>query len=344
MTARQIKVALVGAGNIGRAFLQLMLDKAALLEQRHGFQMVLVGLADRSGAALSAAGLEPEGLLALKAAGRGVGDLALGGQPGMPPDEMVRRCGADLLLEASPTNIVDGQPGLRTMETALGLGLHVVSANKGPLVLAYPRLLALAREHGVMLKHSAAVADSCPTVNIGQRDLLGCDIARVEGIFNMTTNTILCRMEEQGLTFAEALAQAQAEGIAEADPTLDIDGWDAANKLVILANSVLGLPATLRDVEIEGIRAVHVEALQRARATGAAIKLLATATQVGASYKLAVRPTTIPLDHPLARLAADQMGIVYHTDVQGTISAVAGQQGVVTTAGAMLRDVIAICG
>jgi homoserine dehydrogenase len=196
----------------------------------------------------------------------------------------------------------------------------------------------------VALKHSAAVAGSCPTVNIGQRDLLGCDISCLEGIFNMTTNTILCQMEEKGLTFAEALALAQAEGIAEADPTLDIDGWDAANKLVILANSVLGMPATLHDVEVEGIRALRVEALQQAKAAGAAIKLLATATRAETGYRLAVKPTTIPLAHPLARLSADQMGIVYYTDAQGTISTVAGRQGVLATAGAMLRDVIAICG
>lgn len=344
MAVKQVRVALVGAGNIGRAFLQLMLDKAELLRQRHGFEMTLVGLADRSGAALDPAGLRPADILSLKAAGRGAAALPAHGQPGMPPDELVRRCGADLLLEASPTNIVDGQPGLRTIETALGLKMHVVSANKGPLVLAYPHLMALARQQGVALKHSAAVAGSCPTVNIGQRDLLGCQVARLEGIFNMTTNTILCRMAEKGLSFDVALAQAQAEGIAEADPTLDIDGWDAANKLVILANSVLGLPVTLADVEVEGIRGVRIEALQRAQAEGSAIKLLATAAQAGDGYKLAVRPTTIPLTHPLARLTADQMGIIYYTDVQGTIAAVAGQQGVLTTAGAMLRDVVAICG
>jgi len=333
---------MVGVGNVGRSFLKLMMDKKRTLSDRYGLQLALVAAADSSGAALAADGLDPAALLALKAKGQGAARLNSGGMPGMTPREMIRQTGADLLLEVSPTNLVDGQPGLGAIEEALKLGMHIVTANKGPLVLAYPRLMALARQKGRQLRHSAAVAGACPTVNIGQRDLAGCDISQIEGIFNTTTNYILCQMTDKGKSFAEALAEAQANGVAEADPSLDIDGWDAANKLVILANSVLGVPATLKDVQVTGIRNLKMETLQEARARGAAIKLLAVATKTDGGYRLSVKPTELPLSYPLARLTAWEMGIIYYTDIQGTMRAVVDEQGTIPTAAAMLRDLINI--
>ena len=333
---------MVGVGNVGRSFLKLMTDKKRTLSDRYGLRLALVAAADSSGAALIAEGLDPAALLALKAKGEGVAKLKPGGLPGVTAREMIRQARADLLLEVSPTNLVDGQPGLEAMEQALELGMHVVTANKGPLVLAYSRLMALARQKGRQLRHSAAVAGACPTVNIGQRDLAGCDILRIEGIFNTTTNYILCQMTDKGKSFAEALAEAQSHGVAEADPSLDIDGWDAANKLVILANSVLGVPATLKDVQVTGIRNLKVEALQGAQAKGAAIKLLAVAAKTDGDYQFSVQPTELPLSHPLARLTAWEMGITYYTDTQGIMRAVVDEQGTIPTAAAMLRDVINI--
>ena len=335
-----IKMILIGVGNIGRPFLQLVLDKADTLYYRHGLRLLLVGLADSSGAALSAGGISPAEALQIKAAGRGVSELAEIGHPAMSAEQAVRQSGADLLLDASPTNLIDGQPGLGAVEAALESGMNVVCANKGPLVLAYPRLMRLAQQHGVAIRHSAAAAAACPTVNLGQRDLAGCDILRVDGVYNMTTNYILCQMADEGLTFDEALTQAQEQGIAEADPTLDVDGWDAANKLVILANSVLGTPAKLQDVAVTGIRHLQPQDLQRAQAAGSTIKLVASAIQQEGSYRFKVEPVELPASHPLAGLSADQLGIVYDTDIQGTICATAGQQGTLSTAAAMLRDII----
>ncbi len=333
MSVQEVRVALSGVGNIGRSFLRLMIDKEALLATRYGLGLRLVAAADSSGVALAADGLDPATLLALKAERRGVATLAVSGVPALTPREMVLRAGADVLLEASPTNLKDGEPGMSAIEAALG---------RGPLVLAYRRLQDMARQHGVQLRHSAAVAGACPTVNMGQRDLAGCVISRVEGIFNTTTNYILCQMQDAGKSFAEALSEAQADGVAEADPTLDVDGWDAANKLVILANSVLGVPATLQDVRVQGIRHLTVQDLQHAKARGGAIKLLVLAERKGGSYELSVQPTFLLLSHPLARLTAWEMGIVYHTDVQGVMRAIVDEQGPLPTAAAMLRDLLSI--
>ena len=158
----------------------------------------------------------------------------------------------------------------------------------------------------------------------------------------MTTNYILTRMADDGLSYTEALAHAQAAGHAETDPTLDVEGWDAANKLVILAHSVLGQPATLADVDVEGIRGVTPEALAEAAADGQRLKLVAIAEWTGEGYRLSVRPTRLDTTHPLAQLGPKQMGIVYHTDVCGVLSAAIVEETPVPTAAAMLRDIVGI--
>jgi homoserine dehydrogenase len=255
---------------------------------------------------------------------------------------MVQTAEADLLLEAAPANMQSGQPGLACIETALSRGMHVVTADKVPLVLAYPQLMELAQRHGVRLLFDATVAGGLPAVNIGRRDLAAAHIHRLEGILNLTTNYILTRMADDRLSYAEALADAQAAGHAETDPTLDVEGWDAANKLVILAQSVLDQPVTLDDVDVEGITQITGEMLREAASRGKRIKLVATAQERDDGYSLSVRCVELEASHPLAQLRSKQMGIVYQTDISGAISATIVEETPVPTASAMLRDVIDI--
>lgn len=339
--AQPVRLLLVGAGNVGRRFLELVERKEEFLCHRLGLQLVVVGVSDTSGAAICAGGLAPGKIAALKADGLGVAETPEWGRPGMAALEMVQSMEADLLLEASPANMEDGQPGLGCMEVALAKEMHVVTANKAPLVLAYRRLLELAEAHGVRLRFDATVAGGLPAVNLGQRDLAAAEIRRLEGVLNLTTNYILTRMARDGLSYEEALADAQAAGHAEADPTLDVDGWDAANKLVILAQSVLDYPATLDDVSVEGIRGVSAEMLSQG-ADGKRLNLVATAERQGDGYQLSVRPTWLAADHPLAQLGPKQMAIVYHSDISGVISAAIVEETPLPTASAMLRDVVDI--
>ncbi len=336
------RLLLIGVGHVGRRFLELLVRKREMLRARLGLDLALVGVADTSGAAICAEGLDPAQLVRLKAEGRGVASAPGWGRPGLTGLEMVQTTAADLLLEASPGNLTDGQPALGCIEAALRRGMHVVTANKAPLVLAYPRLMALAEAHGVQLRFDATVAGGLPAINLGQRDLAAAEIHRLEGVLNLTTNYILTRMADDGLSYQEALAQAQAAGHAEADPSLDVQGWDAANKLVILANSVLGVPARLADVEIEGITGITAETLRRAAARGQRVKLVATAQRENDGYRLSVRPTGLDATHPLAQLGPQQMGIVYHTDICGVISAAIVEETPLPTAAAMLRDVVDI--
>ncbi len=340
--ARTVRLLLIGAGNVGRRVLELLVRKEDLLRDRLGLQLWVVGVADTSGVAICPDGLDPQQIVDLKAGGQGVAAYPRWGQGGISALDMVRAAEADLLLEASPANLRDGQPGLGCIETALSKGMHVVTANKAPLVLAFPRLLDLARAHGVHLRFDATVAGGLPAVNLGQRDLAAAHIQRLEGILNLTTNYILTRMADDGLSYDEALAHAQAAGHAETDPSLDVEGWDAANKLVILAHSVLGYAATLEDIAVEGITAITDTMLAQAAAEGKRVKLVATAEEREGGYHLHVRPTWLDAGHPLARLGAKQMGIVYHTDISGVISAAIVEETPVPTASAVLRDIVDI--
>lgn len=257
--------------------------------------------------------------------------------------QMLGQCDFDLLVEVSPTNLKTGEPGLSCIRWTLQQGIPVVTANKGPLVLAYQELMDLAEDNEAAFLFGATVAGALPVVNIGMRDLSGCRVERVEGIFNSTTNYILCRMADEGLSFGDALAETQEAGIAERDPTLDIDGWDAANKLVIVANSVLNCPTKLSDLEVRGIRDIAREELLQARSEGKTLKLLATAVRRGDGYELAVRPTPLPSSHPLAGLRLWDMGVIYYTDTMGTITAIVEEKGALPTAAAVLSDMVNVC-
>jgi homoserine dehydrogenase len=341
------RLALVGMGHVGRNLLRVLESQRDLLVERHGVAFSVVALADSRGAAWDRAGLDPARALALKERGASVAALEGAGRPGMQAPDLVRRAPADVVVDATPANLETGQPGLELVRAALGRQLAVVLANKAPLALAYGELAAasdLGDPAAPPLRFSACVGGAMPTVNLGLRDLAGARVLRVEAVLNGTTQYMLRAMEE-GRSFAEALADAARRGLTETDPSLDVDGWDAASKLVIVANSVLRQPATLRDVRVRGLREVTPEGLRAARESGRRIVLLSLAergTDPAGPFRLSVEPTALPLTHPLARMDADEMGVVYHTDIAGRAHATTLERDPVPTAAAILRDLIEI--
>ncbi len=357
----KVRLALVGLGNVGRAFLDLMVSKAGVLAERYGLELVLTGAADSSGAVMEAGGIDPIALRTHKERGGNAASF-VGGVPGMSALKLTAQSAADVLLEASIVNLETGQPGLDCARRAIRRGMGVVLANKGPLVHAFAELTAEAQAAGVGLAYSATVCGALPVVNIGRRDLTACDIRSVRGIFNSTSNSILTAMA-QGQGYAEALRQAQLEGVAEADPSLDVEGWDTANKLVIIANSVLSQPAALADVKpVIGITGITQEQIRQAAACGQVVKLVARAEGEhdpannargfpanntrgsGAKYRLSVQPEWLPAGSFLSGVNGFEMGVVFDTDVMGLQQFKVDERGPVPTAGAMLRDVINMMG
>ncbi|MCS7078499.1 MAG: homoserine dehydrogenase [Chloracidobacterium sp.] len=346
METRTLRCILTGLGNIGRTFLEILPARTALLRKRYGVALEFVAVADSSGCIASEHGLDTAAIVACKRARRGVTALAGGNIQSMEMAAAVRELVADLLLEATPTDIHTGQPGLDLVRTALQRGLHVVMASKGALVVAFDELARLSDWSGdpqrPRLRFSGAVAGALPSVNIGWRDLAGGEIRSIEAVLNGTTQVMLTLMGE-GKTYAEALAEAQRIGIAEPDPTLDVEGWDAANKLLILANAVLRQPTRLTDIAVEGITRVTPDDIRQARRNGGGLILLAKAERgPDGRYALSVRPTAVPADHPLARLGMQEAGIVYQSDIFGRTTAFSMEDGPVGTAAAMLRDVLSI--
>jgi homoserine dehydrogenase len=341
---RTRRLLLAGLGNVGRNFLRILQSQRTLLAERYGVAFRVVGVADSGGIATARDGFDPAAILAAKERGDSVASLP-GATRGANPVELIARAPADALLEATPVNLSTGEPGLGLTRAALSAGVPVVLANKGPLALAYGELAALSdlSGAGVPLRFSACVGGAMPTINLGVRDLAGARILRVEAVLNGTTQQILRAMEE-GQSYAEALADAQRRGLTETDPSLDVDGWDAANKLVILANAVLGQPARLRDLSIAGIGGLTAEALAAALGRGQRIVLLCLAEPDGAAgrFRLSVGPAALPLEHPLARMGGDEMGVVYYTDIAGRMSATSAERDPVPTAAAMLRDLLEI--
>ncbi len=335
---RPIPTALIGLGNVGRNFLRILEMKGERLAQDYGLAFRVICVADSSGVAVDPQGFDPQSTRRHKEAGGRVADLP-GFLPGMDPAQAVAQLACDLVLDASPVNLESGEPGLSVARTALARGVDTVLANKAPLVLAYQELHRLARDSGAGLAFSATVCGALPVVNIGQRDLVTADIRLLQGIFNSTSNFILGEMA-QGRSYQEALAEAQARGIAEADPSLDVEGWDTANKLVILANSVLGMPATLEQVSVQGILGVTTAQLQELAAQGRTLKLLAVARREGEGYRLSVAPTVLPTDSFLGQCDGWEMGVEFQSDLYGKMYHKIWEREPLPTAAAMLRDAV----
>ncbi len=336
-----IDAALMGVGSVGRGLLQILETRAARIGAQHGLALRVVLAADSSGVAHNPDGFDPAALRTFKEGGGRLQSLPEF-LSGVTPAQALKRFPCALLFDCSPVNLTSGEPGLSAVRAALGRGIHAVLANKAPLVLAFDELHALAHAHGARLAFSATVCGALPVINLLQRDLPVAHIPRLRGIFNATSNYILAEMEA-GRTYAAALAEAQRRGMAETDPTLDVDGWDTANKLVIIANAALGMRAGLADVEVTGMRGVSLEMLQAARAAGETIKLVASAEQRDSEtggYTLRVAPTRLPLDDFLARCSGWEMGIEVDSDLYGLQSYKIRQTGPLPTAAAMLRDAV----
>lgn len=333
---------MMGFGNVGRALVELLVQRGEEIERHHGVSVRFVLVADRSGAAADPDGLDPRRLLEVKTAAGGVAAYP-GGLPGVGGlDAITSTTDADLLLEASPTSVRTGEPGLSHIRTALSRGMHVVTANKGPLVVAYHDLMRLARAERVELRGAATVAAPVPALDLARYALHGTVVDSIEAVPNGTTNYILTMMEN-GHSLEDGVRAAQVAGIAETDPALDVDGWDSAAKIIILANAVMGVDVRLDDVSVQGIGAVTTSELAALRRQGQALKLLARARRGPHGLELSVAPAPLPLDHPLARLRNTAMGVLFHTDLLADLFvSVDGDDSPRGTAQAMLRDIVNI--
>lgn len=340
-----MNIALIGFGTVGQGLVEVLREKATDLQQSHHFSPRVVAVTTGSRGSL----YHPDGLdlnALLHAAQRTKPGYAYldeaypdsaGLQRGWSAQRIAVDSNADVLIEASPSNLETGQPALDLCYLALDSGKHLILANKGPVALAYTDLVARANANQRHVLLEATVMAGTPAIRTGLEALAGCNIRAVRGILNGTTNYMLTQME-QGLTYGEALQQAQELGYAEADPTGDVAGWDAAGKVLILTAAFFGLSLTMRDLTVTGITTITQGDIQAAQANGQRWKLIAEATPQGGS----VKPMRLPIANPLANVSGATNAITYQTDLLGDVTLVGAGAGRKETGFALLADLLAL--
>jgi len=334
-----LRIILAGFGTVGQALTKVLHKDEQRIVQAYGFRPQLTTIVDSQGSCFDEAGLDIPLVLKTKEKYGTVAKYPGSGHrnDGNSRTRIISDSEAEVVVETTPTNYKDGEPGLSNIKTALSTRKHVVTANKGPLALAMPALLELARHRNRQLRFSGTVGGGTPFLDFAAKCMPGEKIARIKGILNGTTNYILTRMENPSLTFQKALAEAQKKGYAEKDPTHDVEGFDTAAKIVIIANWVLTKGISLRDIKITGISKIKPQELRKAQASGARIKLIGRIEESSAS----VRPEEIQADDPTC--VPDTLNaLTFSTEHAGDITLVGPGAGGERTASAIVRDLVSI--
>jgi homoserine dehydrogenase len=330
-----------GFGNVGRAFAQLVADKDEYLKGRYGLGLELVALVDIGGAAIAEGDSLPIiELLSHVEKGGTLETFPKVGHVGVSAIQAIAKIDADVLIEATPANLATGEPGRAHIMAALDKGMDIVSANKAPLVLFYKEINELARARGSRIYMSAATAAALPTLDVGLVSLAGSKILSLEGILNGTTNYILTRMHREKCSYDDALRAAQEMGIAETDPSLDVEGWDTRNKLLLIANRLFEGNFAPEYVEVTGIARITLDDIEAAQKDGKVIKLLGVAELENDQVRLRVEPAALSREHPLAPIDYAEKAISYLTDTMGRITVTGGKSSPLGAAAALLKDLI----
>lgn len=342
-----LELMLVGFGRVAQRFVTLLEEQREKLARDFGLSVRIVAVATRRhGRAAAARGVEPQALIESIKRGERIGDH----DPEQPTAGFIRALASRsaaagearlVVVETTTLDIERGQPAIDHVRAALEAGAHVVTANKGPAAFAYHALEQAAKKAGRRFLFEGAVMDGIPIFNLVRETLPAVEIVGFRGVVNSTTNYVLTAMEE-GQGFDAALADMRIAGIAEADASLDVDGWDAAAKTAALANVLLDARLTPQTVERRGITAETGARAVAARAAGRRLKLVARAARQNGGVTARVAPEELPEDDLLAGLEGQQNAIVFHTDLLGEIAVVQRGSGLTQTAYALLSDLIAI--
>ncbi|ABC56887.1 MULTISPECIES: homoserine dehydrogenase [Methanosphaera] len=337
MTSNKMRLCVLGFGAVGQGLAKVVLMKHEELIEKYGIDLEITAISDRSGAAINPNGLDLQQALDTKEKTGKIKDYPEYGVSGVDGVEVLDKAEYDCLVEATPTNIDDGQPTQTHILKAMNDKKDVVTSNKGPLALNFKTLIETARENNVKFRFEASVGGTMPVINLARESLAGNNIHSVQGILNGTTNYILSRMANEGTEYEPTLKEAQELGIAETNPYQDVEGLDAACKIVIIANSLMGWDVTLDDVSREGISGISSNAVKLALKDGYLIKLVAEAND----GKLRVAPMLVKQGSPFAVNGTLNV-ITLKTDLSEDVTVVGVGAGSIETASAILSDIISI--
>jgi len=332
------KLVLLGFGNVGQALARLLLEKRSELQHRYLTRFMVTAVATGThGRALDPNGVDLERALEIMQSGGSLDELS--SSPAHPDNlELIRASRADVMFENTPVSYKDGQPAISHIETALENGMHAFTANKGAVVHGYPRLHALAAKHGLKFFFESTVMDGVP-VFAAFRHMPAVNLSSIWGVLNSTTNLILSRMEA-GDSFNEAVRFSQQIGIAETDPSGDIEGWDAAVKLSAMITVLMDHPFTPDLVDRTGIESITPKMIAEAKAEGRRYKLVAHAWKEGEQVKAKVSPELVGPDSVLYNINGTTAIVQFESDVLGKLSLIEEDLGTRTTAYGLLADFI----
>jgi len=329
-----MRIILCGFGVVGQSFVKLLESRSEDLYARYGLKPRIVGVFDRNGSAVDPSGLDTSRLIDVKKKYGSVNKYS-DTENNTSGTEIINNLEAEVLIETTESNYKDAEPGMTNIVDAMKRGMHVISVNKGPLALAFPSLMEIAEYNHVLFRFSGTVGGGTPILDFAKNSLRGERIVSFDGILNGTTNYILTNMAN-GMSFNDALDDAKQNGYVEADESLDLDGLDAAAKLVILANWIMGIKVTMPDIKITGIRKIDNSDIKRAAEKNCAIKLIASCNK-----ELTVTPKEIAIIDPLC-VSGTLNAISFTSEHSGTQTIIGRGAGGIETASSILRDLIDI--
>ncbi|CAM2078455.1 MAG: homoserine dehydrogenase [uncultured Clostridium sp.] len=334
-------IGLIGFGGVGQAFVKLLVEKKKYIFEKYNLDLKVKYILKSDGGIYESNGIDLEELAEFINKKKSIKEHILW-KENLKFEEMIQNNDVDTLVELTSTNIETGEPGLTHIKRALESGINVVTGNKGPIILKYKELKEIADKNSVKLKVGCTTGGALPSINVGLYDVAGSEIQAIEGILNGTTNYILSKMSMEEVSYEEALAQAQKDGIAEANPSLDVLGYDTACKIVILANVLMDANIKLEDIEVKGITEVKLETIKESKKENEKLKLIGRVYREDNIVKAYVRPIKIKEDHPLYFVDYKNKGVFFKTDSLGDISIIGGASGTRNAAASILRDLVLV--
>jgi len=336
------KLAFIGYGTVGQGLTEILLEKQRMLEEKYDFTFSVVAISDLfKGSVYDDAGLDMKKILEIVKSGKKLDEYP-SGIKGMDSISTIKDTVANTIIEVTFTDVKTGEPALAHIKAALQAGKNVVSTNKGPVVKQVVDLLDLAEKNNASYGFEGVVLSGTPVINLVKYTLAGNKINSFKGILNGTTNFILTKMEE-GMSYDDALNTAQELGYAEADPSGDVEGFDALGKVVILTNVVLGKKITWEDVERRGITQITIKDIESAKKEGKRWKLIGSAeVKSDGSVKAKVWPEKLPLNDPLSGIGGATNALTFSTDELGPVTIVGPGAGRRETGFALLIDLLEI--
>ncbi len=342
----EIRIEIIGFGTVGMGFLEILNRKADILKEKHGFVPKIVAISDKiKGSLIDYKGLDIQKLIKILKEGGNLKDYGKGFYTFEEKNsiDIIEEIDSDILIEMTYTNINTGEPATTHIKKAFEKGKHIVTSNKGPIALFYKDLKKMADERNLLMGIEGTVLSGTPVFNLVEETFPPNSIKRIKGILNGTTNYILTKMETEGMSYESALKKAQDLGYAEADPTADVEGFDALAKVLILSNVIMGGDLKKEDIKREGITKISSEDIKEAAKNGFRYKLIGSVERDENDKIIAsVKPLKIPFSDPLSGVSGAINALTFETDLLGEVTIQGPGAGKLETGFSIMIDVLRI--